>query len=478
MDVSCSKAAEIDITAFLADAKAPEWEAFRAHFPSCPDCAREVARWTRIETALAEAAGAGDGHPAEEALLLYEDAPARLGSEARAAIELHLRSCAECADSLTALRSFGIELAGALAPSPAPAERVAPAGPGALWEWLALPMRKPALAFAALVLLALPAALYLWGVPEILRAPAGSRDATDIVREEIDAPIAPGPLPEERRPATLVAKVPPPEVPARALVEEEFAPEIEPAPQEELLAEEVAPERSIDTEVIPDASLPEAQPIVVAALDPALLPTAFPAYVSPWGARAGPLGRTSAAVRSAQAGALAPSPLAPERVGLTGDPQPTLYYFVPATTRDPIEIALVAEDVFDPLLELRRAPPVEAGIHPVSLHDHGVTLPLDTQLKWSVSIVADEGRREDDVVSSAILRHVEPSQELRAALAAVPREHAANLYAAHGLWYDAIASLSAFIEAYPALIAPRERRAALLEEQGLTAAADFDRRRD
>jgi hypothetical protein len=46
------------------------------------------------------------------------------------------------------------------------------------------------------------------------------------------------------------------------------------------------------------------------------------------------------------------------------------------------------------------------------------------------------------------------------------------------LWYDAIAALSELIDATPQDTVLRQQRATVLEQEGLTAAATYDRQRD
>jgi hypothetical protein len=168
-------------------------------------------------------------------------------------------------------------------------------------------------------------------------------------------------------------------------------------------------------------------------------------------------------------------PLAPAEVGQTIDPQPTLYYFVPERTLQPIEITISSRFEIDPLLEQRIEPPLEAGIHALSLADHGVELTPGTAVDWSLTLVREEGRPTANPTTRARLELVAEEPELVAALEATPSEHAANIYAAHGLWYDAIDALSTFIEQHPDVATLHERRAALMDAQGLEDAAAFDR---
>jgi hypothetical protein len=138
--VTCRRAYEIDIAAYLADPRAAEHAGFRAHYPSCAACAAEVRAWTE----LAERLGGGATHPEPALLLRYEEAPDRLDAVARDAVRAHLARCASCRDELVGLRTFGPAL------MPHPADRrpartragFAAALRGLLWQ--------PAFAYAVL----------------------------------------------------------------------------------------------------------------------------------------------------------------------------------------------------------------------------------------------------------------------------------------------------------------------------------------
>src|SRR5689334_22157419 len=98
--MSCRRAYELDLPAFVIDPRDPAWDDFRAHYPRCAECSAEVATWSALQAALAER------HPAPEDLLRWNDAPAELAPDARAALERHVERCASCRDELRALARF------------------------------------------------------------------------------------------------------------------------------------------------------------------------------------------------------------------------------------------------------------------------------------------------------------------------------------------------------------------------------------
>lgn len=146
--MSCRRAYDIDLTAFLADPRNPAHADFREHYPRCAECAAEVRAWTEVESLLR----APDAHPAPEKLLRLEEDRDALGAVERAALEDHVAQCASCRDELAALRGFE--------PHAATASGRAHAGGtsalGALLAGLRGLLVQPAFAYALALLFAAP----------------------------------------------------------------------------------------------------------------------------------------------------------------------------------------------------------------------------------------------------------------------------------------------------------------------------------
>jgi len=107
--MKCSRSAHLDLAAFLAGESSLEIEAFRAHYPSCPDCSVEVRAWTELHAQLDPAPATGQ-HPSEDLLLQFESQPEKMSAVARSSVETHLKSCASCRDELRTLRGFDFSL--------------------------------------------------------------------------------------------------------------------------------------------------------------------------------------------------------------------------------------------------------------------------------------------------------------------------------------------------------------------------------
>ena len=169
--------------------------------------------------------------------------------------------------------------------------------------------------------------------------------------------------------------------------------------------------------------------------------------------------------------------LAPDHVGLTTRAQPALAWYVSAATTAPIELTLIADDADEPLAVKRLPSPTSAGVQMVDLAKQGVQLAEGTTYDWYVAIVLDPKSRDSDVVAGGAIQRHAPGAELTKELAG--GEPSYRVLARNGIWYDAIADLSAAIAAAPAASTAgrelREARASLLEQVGVAAAAAYDR---
>lgn len=167
--------------------------------------------------------------------------------------------------------------------------------------------------------------------------------------------------------------------------------------------------------------------------------------------------------------------LAPSSVGLTLQAQPTLYWSLSRDVEQPVEITVNYLDPmtygFDPVLKTRLET-VSAGIHALPFATHNVTLDPEIEYEITLALVMDEDKRLNDLITSATILRVEQV----AALAGTETPSVAAL-ASNGVWYDALANLSAAIATETEQQATlRQQRAYLLAQVGLLVqpAADMD----
>ncbi len=159
--------------------------------------------------------------------------------------------------------------------------------------------------------------------------------------------------------------------------------------------------------------------------------------------------------------------LAPDGEALTTQKQPSLFYFQrggEADSKSGLTLTVVDPTRPTPLLKAKAENP-EPGFRRVQLARYSVELQPGVRYEWRVSLGAGEGR-SSDVFASGVIRYVEPSAELTKALEASPGKRA-EIYAQHGIWYDALEEVSNRILAEPQNREWEQARASLLEQIGL-----------
>jgi Domain of Unknown Function (DUF928) len=194
--------------------------------------------------------------------------------------------------------------------------------------------------------------------------------------------------------------------------------------------------------------------------------------------RGAPGGREGAGTRGFREALPTLAVLAPQdHTGLTVQEQPVLYWYLSQETRHPVEVILTDRQSVKPLLAIRLNPPLPPGMQRVRLADYNIHLVPGVLYKWSVALVRDAAQRSYDVLTAGTIERVELPNELRRQRVQPNKMTLARLYATAGLWYDTIAALSELIDTRPQDTALRQQRAAVLEQEGLTAAAAYDRQR-
>ena len=121
---------------------------------------------------------------------------------------------------------------------------------------------------------------------------------------------------------------------------------------------------------------------------------------------------------------------------------------------------------------------MKAGIQRVCLSDYGVKLIPGERYNWSIALVLDPKRRSKDIIAMGAIERVE-----RADInpAAAPTTDAFYRFAADGLWYDAVMTISELIESTPDDLALRKRgpncwiRSTYLRSEALTSLFRMER---
>ncbi len=192
--------------------------------------------------------------------------------------------------------------------------------------------------------------------------------------------------------------------------------------------------------------------------------------------RGAPASRVGGGSRGVGETTLELSVLAPDHTGLTTKSQPTLYWYISKPANARLDVTVINDEAIDPILENVVGTPKSAGIQQLDLATAGTKLEPGIEYRWFVSVTPDEEQRSNDVIASGTIQYDPPDADLESRIAKADHQTMASIYAENGVWYDAIDSISRAIQQNPGDATLRAQRAALLEQVGLTAAADYDKR--
>jgi hypothetical protein len=208
---------------------------------------------------------------------------------------------------------------------------------------------------------------------------------------------------------------------------------------------------------------------------PAAATANLPVYVPPL--RSAPGGRVGGSTRGAGIMPLL-SALVPDHTGLTGQEQPTLFWYLAGTSPYPVELTITDDRGPQPLFKTRIVPPIQAGIQRIRLAEAGVRLAKGVPYRWVVALVIDPAGPSTDNLAGGTIERVEMPKDLRAKLKRGGKAQTPSIYAQAGLWYDALTSITDLIEAAPNDPALRQQQSALLEQVGLRQIAEHNMRRN
>lgn len=165
---------------------------------------------------------------------------------------------------------------------------------------------------------------------------------------------------------------------------------------------------------------------------------------------------------------------APKTAGMTAVESPVLYWHLSKAIATTVEIKLLAAGVDKPVLLLSSSG-MGAGLHPFNLAEYGIKLQAGMTYTWQTAIVWDAAQRGKDTLNSATIQYSPPAAEVREQMSKADAATRARLWMEKGFGYDAIAAISASIEANPEQLNLHETRAALLEQLGQVDAAKIER---
>lgn len=155
--------------------------------------------------------------------------------------------------------------------------------------------------------------------------------------------------------------------------------------------------------------------------------------------------------------------LVPEdHIGRTTRESPVLVWYRAPSAKGTFEFSLNDETGGTVLARETLAPP-ERGYATIDTEDLGVRLSPDRLYSWFITLVVDPADPSLDKLSGGYIQRVEMAPDLAESLfKASPASRAAG-FAQAGIWYDALALLTAQIQSRPDADALREGRAKLLK---------------
>ena len=168
--------------------------------------------------------------------------------------------------------------------------------------------------------------------------------------------------------------------------------------------------------------------------------------------------------------------VAPEHVGLTGEDQPTLYWYLSTLTQLPVRFILAANQTEQALVDTRLALPPRAGIQVIRLADYGVTLKPGLVYRWQITVGPDPKHRSGQVFAGGTIEQQAYPDILSEKIKKSGKPRLPILFAEEGYWYDAIAAISVLIDGAPTDRDLRMQRASLFTQVGLTKLADAELR--
>lgn len=172
--------------------------------------------------------------------------------------------------------------------------------------------------------------------------------------------------------------------------------------------------------------------------------------------------RSGGATRGRRSGLPLLQALAPDHVGLSRSPQPTLYWSISEDAKLPVHLTLVRYEQPKPLLEIALDEPLRAGLHAIRLDERGVRLEAGVAYQWFVALVPDPAHRSRDLVVGGAVEY-QPAEATSSG--AEPNADFEQLARA-GIWYDAVDALRRRLDRDPGA---RPQWEALLAQVGLEA---------
>ncbi|MBD2297027.1 DUF928 domain-containing protein [Nostoc sp. FACHB-190] len=132
--------------------------------------------------------------------------------------------------------------------------------------------------------------------------------------------------------------------------------------------------------------------------------------------------------------------LIPEsQLGLTTVSNPSLFFYVPQTSAPELEL-VVQNETEQEVYTQKYKPNNRAGIISIRLPIN--SLAVNKQYKWTFSVICNPTDKSQNKVVAGVVQRVLPDLQLVKKLQQANRQERAVLYAAAGIWHDALANVA------------------------------------
>jgi Domain of Unknown Function (DUF928) len=137
-------------------------------------------------------------------------------------------------------------------------------------------------------------------------------------------------------------------------------------------------------------------------------------------------------------------------LGLTTRDRPTFWFYIPGRTHSDVPIQFVLQDESDEYVHQETITPSElqAGIVSFTVPETAPALEVGKTYNWTVAVSCNSAHSYTSVFVKGAVQRVAPNAELQHLTSATPLDQA-SLYAANGIWYDALTILATLRQANP-----------------------------
>ena len=164
---------------------------------------------------------------------------------------------------------------------------------------------------------------------------------------------------------------------------------------------------------------------------------------SNWGAPGNRLGGATRGEACARGNKSLTALVPATNLGMTTAKYPELYFYIPKTSAQAMEFALLDENDRE-IYQTAVAPSRTPGVVKISFADLKDLPPLKSQQKyhWYVSLICDREDRSADISVDGWIQRIEPEPMLASELQRSTAKESVSLYAVNGIWYDTVAALA------------------------------------